>query len=86
MDFSHSEPRRMLQESMSRFLRDHYAIDARHEFARADIGFSRANWSTFADLGLIGAAFSEEQGGFGGKGFGRWCVAVVNTRRNAHSG
>ncbi len=74
MDFNHTEDRRMLQDTISRFLRDTYDIHTRNKAAESDEGFSRAAWGQFAELGMIGALFSEEDGGFGGKGFD---IAVV---------
>lgn len=53
MKFEHSEERRMLQETLRRF------------FA----GTSEDLWTDLAELGVIGALFSEDQGGFGGHGF-----------------
>lgn len=68
MDFSLNDDRRMLSDTLSRFLNDQYSIEKRHEFAAGDEGFSREIWSQFAELGIIGALFSEEKGGFGGEG------------------
>lgn len=68
MDFSLNEDRRLMQESLSRFLTDQYDIDKRHGFAMSDDKFSREMWAQFADLGIIGALFRESAGGFGGEG------------------
>jgi len=68
MDFSLSDDRRMLAETLERFLRDNYSIDKRHEFAASEAGWSREMWAQFAELGVVGALFSEENGGFGGAG------------------
>ncbi len=69
MDFTHSDDRRMLADMAARFVREKYTIEKRHEFAASDEGFSREIWAEFAELGLIGAMFSEDVGGFGGSGF-----------------
>jgi alkylation response protein AidB-like acyl-CoA dehydrogenase len=69
VDFSHSEQRRMLEETATRFLRDNYPLKVRHEHAAATAGFSRDMWSRFAELGLVGALFREQHGGYGGGGF-----------------
>ncbi len=74
MDFTHTDERRMLAEMAGRFVRDKYDIETRHKNAAMDEGFSRDTWAEFAELGLIGALFDEENGGFGGKGFD---IAVV---------
>jgi len=69
LDFSHTEQRRMLEETASRFLRDNYPLQVRHEHAADASGFSRGMWLQFAELGLVGALFREEHGGYGGAGF-----------------
>ncbi|MEL6752076.1 MAG: acyl-CoA dehydrogenase family protein, partial [Pseudomonadota bacterium] len=48
---------------------EQYDMDTRHKSAANDEGFSRETWTQMAELGLIGALFTEESGGFGGKGF-----------------
>lgn len=74
MNFTHTEERRMLAETAQRFIRDAYPIEKRHEIVAADEGHSADMWAQMAELGLIGALFSEEAGGFGGGGFD---IAVV---------
>lgn len=68
MDFRLSDDRRMLAETLERFLRDNYPIDKRHEIVAGAEGWSREMWNRFAELGVIGALFNEAQGGFGGEG------------------
>ncbi|WP_299965071.1 acyl-CoA dehydrogenase [uncultured Roseobacter sp.] len=53
MNFDLTEERQMLQDTLRRFLAE----------AQGDV------WSGLAELGVIAALFSEEQGGFGGAGF-----------------
>jgi len=69
MDFNLTEDRIMLKDMVSRFIADNYALQKRHAAAESAEGFSRDVWAQFAELGLIGALFSEEDGGFGGSGF-----------------
>ncbi|WP_419913433.1 acyl-CoA dehydrogenase family protein [Hoeflea sp.] len=69
MDFNHTEDRTMLKDMVSRFIADNYALEARNEAVKNPEGFSRDMWAQFAELGLIGALFSESDGGFGGAGF-----------------
>ena len=64
----------MLADMAGRFVREQYEIETRHKNAESDDGFSRETWGQLAELGLIGALFSEDAGGFGGAGFD---VAVV---------
>lgn len=74
MNFQHTEERRMLADSLNRFIADQYGFDTRDKIARSDEGFSADMWRRFAELGTIGALFPEAHGGFGGQGFD---VAVV---------
>ena len=68
MDFELNEDRRLLSDTLSRFLTDNYDIETRHGIAMSDDRFSRDLWQKFAELGIIGALFTEETGGFGGDG------------------
>jgi len=74
MNFEHTEDRRMLADSLNRFIAEQYAFETRDRIARSAQGFSTEIWQQFAELGVIGALFSEADGGFGGAGFD---VAVV---------
>ena len=74
MNFTHTEDRRMLADSLTRYLAEQYPIDTRHAIVRMPKGFDPAQWARFAELGAIGALFPESAGGFGGAGFD---VAVV---------
>ncbi|MEM7216507.1 MAG: acyl-CoA dehydrogenase [Pseudomonadota bacterium] len=68
MDFELNEDRRLLSETLARFLADNYDIEKRHGHAMSDDRFSRDMWKQFAELGIIGALFDETAGGFGGQG------------------
>ncbi|SAK68516.1 acyl-CoA dehydrogenase domain-containing protein [Caballeronia catudaia] len=74
MNFQHTEDRRMLADSLNRFIVEQYGFDMRDRIARSEEGFSRDMWRRFCELGIIGAFFDEAAGGFGGDGFD---VAVV---------
>ena len=74
MNFEHTEDRRMLADSLNRFIAEQYAFDARDRIAKSAHGFSKEIFQQFAELGVIGALFSEADGGFGGGGFD---IAVV---------
>ncbi len=69
MNFELSDERKMLQETLSRFLSDHYSNAVVNELNNTEHGFSHEIWAGMADLGIFGALFSEEHGGFGGEGF-----------------
>lgn len=69
MDFQHTEDRRMLADTLNRFIAEQYAFPVRDRIAQSDAGFDRTMWERFAELGAIGALFPEADGGFGGAGF-----------------
>ncbi|QPH54923.1 acyl-CoA dehydrogenase family protein [Pontivivens ytuae] len=68
MDFTLTDDRRMLADTLERFLADRYDHPTRMKIADSEAGWSREMWGEMAELGLIGALFSEEEGGFGGHG------------------
>jgi alkylation response protein AidB-like acyl-CoA dehydrogenase len=63
MDFARSENQTMLAESIDRFLTDRYDLATRKTLLANSAG-TAALWQEMADLGWIGAAFLEDQGGF----------------------
>ncbi|QGN56173.1 acyl-CoA dehydrogenase family protein [Novosphingobium sp. Gsoil 351] len=69
MDFSYSDERRMLADTLARFIADRIDPLSRSRLAETAPGYDPAVWSEFAELGAIGALFGEEHGGFGGSGF-----------------
>jgi alkylation response protein AidB-like acyl-CoA dehydrogenase len=69
MDFHHSEDRQMLGDTLRRFLAEKAPIEARNKVAYGDTGYSPDVWRGLAELGVIGALFGEDVGGFGGGGF-----------------
>ncbi|MCG8433177.1 MAG: acyl-CoA/acyl-ACP dehydrogenase, partial [Gammaproteobacteria bacterium] len=66
MDFSFSEEQSLLQDSVQRFIRNSYVFEDRRKLIETEEGFSRDNWSSFAELGWLALPFPEEAGGFGG--------------------
>jgi alkylation response protein AidB-like acyl-CoA dehydrogenase len=69
MDFTPTDERRMLADTLGRYLAAHYGFATRMRVAGSPEGFSREAWGAMAELGVIGALFGEEAGGFGGAGF-----------------
>jgi len=69
MNFEHTEDRRMLADSLNRFIAQEYAIEKRNEIAYGVKGRNAALYTQLAGIGAIGALFSERAGGFGGAGF-----------------
>ena len=74
MNFDLTEERQMLQDTLRRFLSDKYDTAARNAILDSETGLSEDIWNGLAELGIIGALFSEDDGGFGGAGFD---IAVV---------
>jgi alkylation response protein AidB-like acyl-CoA dehydrogenase len=74
MDFAHTQNRQMLADTLRRFLGDRYDFATRQQIAGSRDGFSRAMWVELAELGIVGALFSEAAGGYSGDGFD---VAVI---------
>ncbi len=67
MDFTYTETQNMVRETLSRFLADTYDFDARQKMIASETGRDPGIWAALAnELGILGAAFSEEQGGLGG--------------------
>lgn len=69
MNFELSDERKMLQETLNRFLNDHYSNAVIEGLKESELGFSPDIWNGLADLGILGALVSPEHGGFGGEGF-----------------
>jgi pimeloyl-CoA dehydrogenase small subunit len=66
MNFDLTEEQRLLRDSVERLLADHYGFDKRRTYLAEPDGWSRALWSRYAELGLLGLPFAEDYGGFGG--------------------
>jgi pimeloyl-CoA dehydrogenase small subunit len=64
MDFDLSNEQRQIADNLARLLKDKYGFEARKSYAAH--GFSPDLWHQYAELGLLGAPFSEEDGGYGG--------------------
>jgi len=65
MDFDLSEEQRLLKESVEGLLGDAYDFDSRKKYMAEKGGWSKAVWNKFAEQGLLGLPFSEDDGGFG---------------------
>lgn len=69
MNFEHTEDRRMLSDMLRRFVAEQYDFATRMRHAESPQGYSPEFWRRYADLGAIGALFTEADGGLGGAGF-----------------
>ncbi|CAB3912349.1 acyl-CoA dehydrogenase family protein [Achromobacter anxifer] len=69
MNFEHTEDRRMLSDMLRRFVAEQSDFATRDRNAHSERGYSLELWQRYAELGAIGALFSEADGGLGGSGF-----------------
>ncbi len=56
----------MLQDSVARLLAERCGFEQRKASLAETKGYSAALWSQYAEMGLLGLPFSDEDGGFGG--------------------
>jgi alkylation response protein AidB-like acyl-CoA dehydrogenase len=68
MDFRLSDEQKLLQDSVGRFIADRYTLEERRGYMKQTDGFSRDNWRSLAELGLLGLPLPEDVGGSGGSG------------------
>jgi alkylation response protein AidB-like acyl-CoA dehydrogenase len=66
MNFDLTEEQTMIQDSLERFVNEHYTLDQRNAVISLRDGFSPAHWQRFAELGWLSIPFAEDNGGFGG--------------------
>ncbi len=66
MDFDLNEEQRLLADNVARLMKDRYGFESRKAYQGTPSGFSEHLWRQYAELGLLGVPFAEEDGGFGG--------------------
>jgi pimeloyl-CoA dehydrogenase small subunit len=66
MDFELSAEQQLLSDNVARLMKERYGFEARKTYRASPAGFSEAVWREYADMGLLGAPFAEEDGGYGG--------------------
>jgi pimeloyl-CoA dehydrogenase small subunit len=67
MDFDLSPEQTQLKDGVDRLIAASYgSLEARKTQGAGPLGFSEKTWGQFAEMGLLGIPFSEEDGGFGG--------------------
>ena len=69
MDFSLAEERRLLQDTIKRYLAREYTFEQRRKRLAASPGLSREAWKQMAQLGVLGIGIREDDGGMGGDAF-----------------
>jgi pimeloyl-CoA dehydrogenase small subunit len=65
MDFSFTSEQDMLRDTVAKLVSQQYDFDTRRKVAKSETGWRPEMWSQFAELGLLGASFTEAEGGFG---------------------
>ena len=67
MDFDLSSEQSQLKDGVERLIAATYpSLEARQALIKEPQGFSAKGWAQFAEMGLLGIPFGEEEGGFGG--------------------
>lgn len=66
MDFNFTDEQNMIRDSLSRLIREQYDFETRRGVVESESGWRPEMWNQFAELGLLAAPFSEEDGGLGG--------------------
>jgi alkylation response protein AidB-like acyl-CoA dehydrogenase len=66
MDFIFSDEQQQLRDSIQKYIAKEYGFEARKGIIASNQGFSDKVWAQFAEMGLLGVAFDEAHGGFGG--------------------
>lgn len=65
MDFSFTSEQDMLRDTVAKLVAQQYDFDTRRKVAKSEAGWRPEMWTQFAELGLLGAPFTEAEGGFG---------------------
>jgi alkylation response protein AidB-like acyl-CoA dehydrogenase len=66
MDFTLSDDQRMLQDTVERLVARDYGFEQRKAYAHEPEGYSRAVWSSYAEMGLLALPFPVAHGGLDG--------------------
>ena len=64
MDFDFSDDQEMLRDTVRKWVEKSYDFERRRGIVKSG-GFSRESWQGLADLGVLGLAVPEAQGGMG---------------------
>jgi pimeloyl-CoA dehydrogenase small subunit len=66
MDFELSPEQEQLRDNVARLMKDRYGFEARKTYQASRQGWSEGLWRDYAEMGLLGAPFAEDDGGYGG--------------------
>lgn len=67
MNFALSDEQNMLRDMVRKFVQDRYDFESRQKIVHSETGWDSGLWKAMAnELGILGAPFSQELGGYGG--------------------
>lgn len=66
MDFQLNDEQKLLADSLEGWLRKEYSFDHWRKLVKTEQGYSDTNWAHFAEMGWLGVALPEANGGLGG--------------------
>jgi pimeloyl-CoA dehydrogenase small subunit len=66
MDFDLSDDQRLLKDGIERLLGDRYDFERRKKYLAEPDGWSREQWSRYAEMGILALPFAVGDGGLGG--------------------
>ena len=67
MNFDLSDEQQMIVDSVAKFVANDSPIERFRKLRETDRGWDTDMWERMGEYGWLGVAFSEEQGGFGGR-------------------
>ena len=56
-----TELKQQIDDTVARYLADQYSFEDRQQLVASDVGYSRDNWSQFAELGWLSIPFAEDK-------------------------
>lgn len=77
MDFTLSDDRQALVDVLSRFIRERYNLTLRRTASQDAPGHDQGTWQQLAEIGVIGALFDPDVGGFAGNPYD--LIAIFET-------
>jgi alkylation response protein AidB-like acyl-CoA dehydrogenase len=67
MNFDLTEEQKILVDTVAKFVRDDSPVERFRKLRESERGWDTATWARMGEMGWLGVAFPEEQGGFGGR-------------------
>jgi alkylation response protein AidB-like acyl-CoA dehydrogenase len=67
MNFDLTEEQQILVDTVAKFVKDDSPVERFRKLRESERGWDTATWARMGEMGWLGVAFPEEQGGFGGR-------------------